>query len=90
MGNVINMVVGKGTHTVQDAEKIPAKYPHLKNSISGGDTVLLHKNRIANLGKLYPYIPPELNAILMRFSLEATNFYTDLQSQVNDLKAVFC
>jgi hypothetical protein len=90
MGNVINMVVGKGTHTVQDAEKIPAKYPHLKNAIAEGDTVLLHKNRIANLGKLYPYIPPELNAILMRFSLEATNFYTDLQSQVNDLKAVFC
>jgi hypothetical protein len=89
MGNVINMVIGKGIHTIQDVEKNPDKYPRLKISIADGDAVLLHKNRVANLGKLFPYIPPELNAILMRFSLEAIDFYTDLESLVKDLKAVF-
>ncbi len=89
MGNVINMVLGKGIHTVHDIKKSPGNYPHLTTAIEENDTVLLHKIRVANLRKLYPYIPAKLNAILMRFSADATNFYTDIDNQVNDLKAIF-
>jgi hypothetical protein len=89
LGNVINMVIGKGIHTIHNVEKTPDNYPHLTTSINEEDTVLLHKIRIANLRKLFPYIPAELNDILMRFSFDSDDFYADIDSQVNDLKEIF-
>jgi hypothetical protein len=83
MGNVINYVVGKGIHAVRQIWKIR----HL--SIEETDTLLLHKYRLANLKKLFPYIPKDLNDILMRFSVGTNDFYEDLRSQANDLKEVF-
>ncbi|HQK19709.1 MAG TPA: hypothetical protein PLJ27_19775, partial [Polyangiaceae bacterium] len=53
------------------------------------DALVLYKHRIANLRKLFPYIPIELNEILMRFSLGTTEPYEDLDSQVRDLRSIF-
>ncbi|MCP4675852.1 MAG: hypothetical protein GY854_10165 [Deltaproteobacteria bacterium] len=89
IGNVLIRVAGKGTHTQHDIRTHPGDYPDFKGTISRDDTVLLFKNRVANLSKLFPYITPALNKILMRFSVGATDFYTDLNHVISDLKEIF-
>ncbi len=86
LGNVLNVVVGMGRHTLHDIRTWPQDYPHLKGALAEEDMVLLFKNRVANLGKLYPYIPCQLNDILLRFSVGSPDFYTDLQSLIADLR----
>lgn len=89
MGNIINYVVGKGLHTFRGLTANPATYPHFAGLLDEHDAVALFRYRIANLRKLFPYIPLELNDILMRFSMGAIQFYDSLESQARDLRAVF-
>jgi len=89
MGNVLNYVVGKGMHTFRDAQREPELYPHLREALDEGDALALYKHRIANLGKLFPYLPDGLGEILSRFSLGTDRPYEDLSSQSRDLRAVF-
>jgi len=42
-------------------------------------------NRIANLIKIYPYIPENLNRILMHFSKSANVFYDHTLQLLDDL-----
>ncbi len=90
MGNVITFVVGKGIHTFRGVTREPESYPLLRQ---GGfvedDALPLGKHRIANLGKLFPYVPKALNDILLRFSVGSTDFYEDLESPAADLRAIF-
>ncbi len=88
-GNLLIRVVGKGTHRLRDLNAEPDAYGCSPEAISDLDRALLLKDRIANLGKLYPYIPPALNEILLRFSAGATDFYSDLDQMVIDLREVF-
>jgi hypothetical protein len=88
MGNVINYVVGKGMHTFHAIARNPQAYPHLRGSLDESDAVVLYRNRLANLGRLFPYIPAELNDILLRFSVGTTSFYESLDEQVRDLRTV--
>jgi hypothetical protein len=89
MGNVLNFVVGKGLHTFRSIQTTPEAYPGRTGECVETDALLLYRYRVANLRRLFPYISEELNAILMRFSVGATEFYEDLESQVRDLRAVF-
>jgi len=41
------------------------------------------------LKKLYPYIPDELNNILLNFSGYASNFYLSVDELIDDLRAAF-
>lgn len=88
MGNVITFVVGQGMHTFRDVEKSPKHYPHARKLVDE-DALVLYKHRLANLQKLFPYIPNDLNEILMRFSIATADPYEDLASQVRDLKSIF-
>lgn len=89
MGNIIAFAVGKGSHTFHRIRHEPQHYPHLTGSLAENDGFVLYRNRVANLRKLFPYISQELNDILMRFSVGTTSFYTDLGSEVRDLRALF-
>jgi len=89
MGNVLTFVVGNGLHTFRGVEREPQRYAHLIGELDEDDAILLSKHRVANLRKLFPYIPAELNEILLRFSCGASHFYEDLDSQVADLRSVF-
>lgn len=89
MGNVLTFVVGNGLHTFRGVQREPKSYPHLAGELDEDDAILLSKHRIANLRKLFPYLPAELNEILLRFSCGASHFYEDLDSQVADLRAIF-
>lgn len=61
----------------------------MKPPVRDDDMMLLYGNRIANLKKLYPYVDPNLNEILMRFSAKAQNFYTNFRSLISDLRGLF-
>jgi len=58
------------------------------NSIKPGDYSLLSKNRIANLQKIYPYIPTALNNIFLHFSLGTEVFYETVDELYQDLETV--
>jgi len=89
MGNVITFLVGNGLHTFRGVQKEPQRYPHCKGGLDEDDALLLSKHRVANLGKLFPYLPAELNEILLRFSCGASHFYEDLDHQIADLRSIF-
>lgn len=89
LGNVIVFAVGKGLETFSGVRKHPEWYPRLTGPLDEADAMVLFPHRIANLRKLYPYVPPELNDILLRFSPGKRVHYDDVDSVVNDLAAVF-
>ena len=49
------------------------------------DVNIVFKNRIANLKKVYPYIPESLNRVLMHFSKGANCFYENTEQLLDDL-----
>jgi len=89
MGNIISYAVGKGIHTFHEVARRPDRYPRMTRYLDEHDALMLFRHRVVNLKKLYPYIPRELNDILVRFSVGAIDFYDDLDAQVRDLRAVF-
>lgn len=88
VGNIIAFVVGKGIHTFRGVRADPDRYPHLRGPLSEEDACLLAGYRVANLRKLFPYIDPDLNDVLLRFSEGAELFYESLTDQVADLRRV--
>lgn len=89
LGNVLLQVVGKGRHSIHDISQQPTKYPDFKQSLQAIDMSLMFPHRVANLRKLFPYLPKELNEILMRFSVGGSVRYTDLNALFADLHALF-
>lgn len=75
IGNLLIYTVGKGFHTVHSIHNDPGTYGDLFDRLEPGDFSLLDKWRFVNLRKLYPYIPPMLNDILMHFSQQAEVYY---------------
>jgi serine/threonine protein kinase len=89
LGNVLNQVVGKGRHSMHDLRLRPAEYPDFHGSLTLDDMSQMFQHRVANLGKLFPHISVDLNAILMRFSFESRDPYRDVETLVADLLSVF-
>ena len=88
IGNILVYAAGKGIHSLQIVQADRAQYPSTASSITQEDTLLFYPYRVANLKKLFPYIPEELNDVLVRFSFGARRFYEDFSSQVNDLRRI--
>ena len=87
LGNVFMYLVGMGDVLIQDL-KI-SNHPAL-SGLSDDDTNIVFNNRVANLIKIYPYIPENLNRILMHFSKSANIFYdhtNQLLEDLNDFKS---
>ena len=85
LGNVLIFLVGMGDVLL----------PELKNQdnpvldrLAEEDLNIVFNNRVANLKKIYPYIPESLNRILMHFSKGANWFYENTVQLLDDLKAV--
>ncbi len=88
MGNLLTYAVGKGIRTCKEAVATLEARSVGGTSIGPDDALLFFKYRLANLGKIYPYIPRELNDLLMRFSTSTMEFYEDLGTMVQDLRGV--
>ncbi len=87
MGNVINYLVGQGMHTFREVARNPKRYPDAQG-LDVDDALVLYGHRVANLRKLFPYVPRDLNEILMRFSLSTAEPYVDVSRQAEDLASV--
>lgn len=86
LGNLLIYAIGKGFHQYYMIKNDSYTYKDLKDRLSREDFSLLHKSRLVNLRKLYPYIPPMLNNILMHFSRGTHIFYDTVQEVVEDLE----
>jgi hypothetical protein len=88
MGNILTYTVGKGIRTCKEAMKILSGRGDSPDSIGPEDALLFFKYRLANLRKIYPYIPVELNDLLMRFSASTRDFYSSLDQMARDVRSV--
>jgi hypothetical protein len=82
LGNVFMFLVGMGDVLVQELKK--TNHPAL-GDLSNDDTNIVFNNRIANLIKIFPYIPENLNRILMHFSKSTHVFYDHTLQLLDDL-----
>ncbi|HEV2446996.1 MAG TPA: hypothetical protein VGS58_13790 [Candidatus Sulfopaludibacter sp.] len=79
-GNILHCIAAKGFVTFHDAAQTRPEYAA---GLSHGDGSVFFPYRVMNLGKVYPYFPPLLNAVLRRFSFAAESPY-DRMSQITD------
>jgi hypothetical protein len=82
LGNILTFLAGRGDVLVPDLKQ---HQPHLFDRLSGEDLNISYRNRVANLGKIFPYIPPSLNRILLHFSQGAPIFYETTDQMLEDL-----
>ncbi len=86
VGNILSYVVAQGSLTCHEAQ-VALDTSNRCNRIDAGDSLMLLKHRMVNLRKLYPYVPRELNDILMRFSSSTHEFYENVGEIATDLRA---
>ncbi len=87
LGNVFASVIGKGNHMIRDVQLNPKGYPGIRDSIylTPEDCLIVSKGRIANLCKLFPYIPEKINLVLTNFSVGTDHFYEDINMLLDHL-----
>lgn len=86
LGKIITSIIGKGVILYYDLKNNPQFQETLKH-LSLEDFSLLDQNRFVNLKKIYPYIPDELNNVLLNFSGRASNFYLSVNELFADLRS---
>ncbi|MFZ2631684.1 MAG: hypothetical protein WA081_15325 [Desulfosalsimonadaceae bacterium] len=82
LGNVLMYLVGMGDALVPNIKTVN---PKLYGELRDDDTNIVFNNRVANLIKIHPYIPENLNRILMHFSKSANVFYDQTFQLLDDL-----
>lgn len=85
LGNVLMYVAGMGDILYQDLKR--SDHPSLYK-LTEDDVNIVFNNRIANLRKIYSYIPDNLNRVLMHFSRGANAFYDHTTQLIEDLRDV--
>ncbi len=85
LGSLLVFLAGKGLYTMHVLEERGVPKDRTA-SIEPGDFSLLYRNRIVNLKKLFPWIPVELNNILMHFSTSSEVFYESVDEFLHDLQ----
>lgn len=84
LGNILVFLTGKANITVQSIEGMGLG-ERLNGKLTSGDLSIVIPNRIVNLRKIYPYIPEELNRVLMHFSGSAEVYYNSTAELLEDL-----
>lgn len=81
LGNSLLFTVGKQIYT-------PQTFAHMEGGRNVRDTDFspVIKNRLVNLRRLFPYIPRELNNVLMHFSQGAEIHYDSVEELLGDLR----
>lgn len=86
MGSLITYATARGIVTFRAIQRNPERFPHFAGYLDEHDALALYPYRLANLRRVYPYIPRDLNDVLMRFSAGTIDFYEDLDAQARDLR----
>lgn len=85
LGNVLCYLTGRGDVTVQELRDSGSPLFH---ALENDDLNIVFKNRVVNLIKIYPYVPPRLNAILLHFSQGANRYYETCRELLEDLGGI--
>jgi serine/threonine protein kinase len=83
LGNVLIYVVGNGDVLLRELKH---RDPALLSRLSHSDLNIVFRHRVANLKKIYPYIPESLNRVLLHFSNGANWFYERVDQLLDDLQ----
>jgi serine/threonine protein kinase len=84
LGNILAFIVGKGDVLLGDLKQ---NAPEIIEKLREEDLNIVFHNRVVNLKKIYPYIPTELNDILLHFSQGAKWFYEHTEQLISDLES---
>ncbi len=84
LGGLLLYIVGKGFYSPEEIDRIPGTGKHVPD-VGPDDFLLVFKNRLANLRKIFPYIPDALNQVLMHFSSGTRVYYETLDEFIFDL-----
>jgi hypothetical protein len=81
LGNVLLFITGKQIFT-------PREFAHMDGAdrIVEDDHSLIFRNRLVNLRRLFPYLPEELNRVLMHFAAGSEVFYETVDEFLTDLR----
>jgi len=88
IGNILQFCVGKGMSTFQEVLQSSDFPSSVKNQLTSDDALAFYKNRISNLRKLFPYIPKNLNDVLLHYAINTQSFYESAAQVVSDLGEV--
>ena len=83
LGNILVFLAGMGDVLLPDLRK--QSHPAL-DALWEEDLNIVFNHRVANLKKIYPYIPESLNRVLMHFSKGANWFYENTTQLLDDLR----
>ena len=64
---------------------LQTEMPHIRPAITEDDLNIIFHNRIANLRKVFPYIPEALNRIFLHFSMGTKVYYDNTEELLDDL-----
>ena len=82
LGNILVFLVGRGDVLLPDLKH---DSPDIFSRLTREDINILFRNRVANLGKVFPYLPESLNRTLRHFSAGAPIFYDSTDQLLEDL-----
>lgn len=83
LGNILIFLTGKRDISLFDLKK--QNHPIL-SELTDHDLNIVFQNRVANLKKIYPYIPESLNRVLLHFAKGANWFYETTEQLAEDLR----
>jgi len=83
LGNILIFITGWGDVTKYTLSQ---DNPNILSRLSSDDLNIVFHYRVANLRKVYPYIPETLNRVLMHFSAGARVYYASTEELLADLK----
>jgi len=82
LGNILIFLAGRGDVLVPDLYRDQRE---VFDTLWGEDLNISYKNRVANLRKIFPYIPASLNRVLLHFSRGAGLYYETTDQMLEDL-----
>ncbi len=82
LGNILMYIAGGRDITMQ---VLQTEMPHMCSAITADDLNIIFHNRIANLRKVFPYIPEALNRIFLHFSTGTKVYYDNTEELLDDL-----
>ncbi len=82
LGNVLLYITGRGDVTTQ---WLLAQNPELLDRLTDDDVSIVFHNRVANLRKIYAYLPEKLNRVLMHFAVSSPVYYEETRELLEDL-----
>jgi hypothetical protein len=83
LGNILIFLAGKGDVLVSELQK---QNNTCLSALRDDDLNIVFNNRVANLKKIYPYIPKSMNQVLLQFSKGAHLFYDDAEQLLDELE----